>query len=184
MEPAGIADAAQQAVQAAVAPDTTPAPDAGPTAPACLVDAAQQAAHAVLGQPPAPTATTLAPTEDEPATAEQAPTAAPTPAGPAAPAAGAPVRKEPATLAELLEMIRRPVERELARHGGDVDAATAALVKKAIPDAMALLAVSRVGARYEHTDHPPLPDILKKASKASADQVWEARPTSSIQRLG
>ena len=56
-----------------------------------------------------------------------------------------------------------------------MDAATAALVKTAIPDAMAMLAVSRVGARYEHTDHPPLPEILKKASKASADQVWEAR---------
>ncbi|WP_329611553.1 CUE domain-containing protein [Kitasatospora herbaricolor] len=37
----------------------------------------------------------------------------------------------------MLELIRRPVERELARHGGDVDAAIAALVKKAIPDAMA-----------------------------------------------
>ncbi|WP_329501464.1 hypothetical protein [Kitasatospora herbaricolor] len=181
VEPAGLADAAQQAMQAAVAPDSAPTAAAGPTAPAGLAERAQQAAQAVLGQPPAPAQAEDEPAavKDEPAPAEQEPTAAPTPPAPAAPAipaAGAPVRKEPATLAELLDLIRRPVERELARHGGDVDAATAALVKKAIPDAMALLAVSRVGARYEHTDHPPLPDILKKASKASADQVWEARP--------
>uniref|UniRef100_UPI002F9179C2 transcriptional regulator n=1 Tax=Kitasatospora indigofera TaxID=67307 RepID=UPI002F9179C2 len=154
-----------------MAPSAAPAPTAGPTAPAGLAEAAQQAAQAVLGQPPAP-----APAEDEPASAEQAPVAAPTPPAPAAPAAGAPARTEPASLAELLELIRRPVEEELDRHGGDVDAATAALVKKAIPNVMALLAVSRIGARYEHTDHPPLPDILKKASKAAADQVWEARP--------
>ncbi|MFD7982507.1 hypothetical protein ACFV4M_03890 [Kitasatospora indigofera] len=191
--PAGLADAAEQAVQAAVAPDAALVPAAGPTAPAGLAEVAQQAVQAVLGQPSAQaederaealTPPAQAPTQDEAAAgpAEQAPAAAPTPPGPAAPAAaeagaaGAAVRKEPATLAELLEMIRRPVERELARYDGDVDAATAALVKKAIPDAMALLAASRVGARYEHTDHPPLPDILRKASKASADQVWEARP--------
>ncbi|MFE2914366.1 Clp protease/crotonase-like domain-containing protein [Kitasatospora indigofera] len=191
--PAGLADATQHAVQAAVAPDAAPAPAAGPTAPAGLAEVAQQAVQAVLGQPSAhaedepaeaPTPPAQAPTQGEAAAgpAEQTPPAAPAPPAPPAPAApaaaeaGAAVRKEPATLAELLEMIRRPVERELARHGGDVDAATAALVKKAIPDAMALLAASRVGARYEHTDHPPLPDILKKASKASADQVWEARP--------
>ncbi|MFD0260196.1 hypothetical protein ACFVH7_18215 [Kitasatospora indigofera] len=188
--PAGLAGAAQHAVQAAVAPDAAPAPAAGPTAPAGLAEVAQQAVQAVLGPPPAhtedepaeaPTPPTQTPTQDNAAAgpAEQTPAAAPAPPAPAAPAAaeaGAAVRKEPATLAELLEMIRRPVERELARHGGDVDATTAALVKKAIPDAMALLAASRVGARYEHTDHPPLPDILRKASKASADQVWEARP--------
>ncbi|MCX5215607.1 hypothetical protein OG689_41370 [Kitasatospora sp. NBC_00240] len=162
----------------------TPAPaPAASVEPAGLADAAQQAVHAALGQPPAPATTTPAPAPSEPAeapaptpAAEQEPAAAPHPATLAPAAAGAPVRTEPASLAELLDLIRRPVERELARHGGDVDAATAALVKKAIPDAMALLAVSRVGARYEHTDHPPLPDILKKASKASADQVWEARP--------
>ncbi|MFE3241465.1 Clp protease/crotonase-like domain-containing protein, partial [Kitasatospora indigofera] len=167
--PAARAAPPPPARQAAVAPDAAPAPAAGPTAPAGLAEVAQQAVQAVLGPPSAHA-------EDEPAEAPTPPTQAPTQDEAAAGPAGAAVRKEPATLAELLEMIRRPVERELARHGGDVDAATAALVKKAIPDAMALLAASRVGARYEHTDHPPLPDILKKASKASADQVWEARP--------
>ncbi|MFF3598054.1 Clp protease/crotonase-like domain-containing protein [Kitasatospora indigofera] len=178
--PAGLAEVAQRAVQAVLGQPSAHAEYKPAEAPTPTAQAPTQG-EASAGPAEAPTPTAQAPTQGEASAgpAEQAPAAVPAPSGPAAPAAaeaGAAVRKEPATLAELLEMIRRPVERELARHGGDVDAATAALVKKAIPDAMALLAASRVGARYEHTDHPPLPDILKKASKASADQVWEARP--------
>ena len=149
------------------APAAAPVPAAAP-APQGLTEAAEQAVHAAVEQPPASTPAPAAEPEQS-APAVPAPTAAPR-SGPAGPDVQA------ASLAELLDLIRRPVERELAAHGGDVDAATAALIRKAIPDVMALLAVSRVGARYEHTDHPPLPDVLKKASKASADQVWEARP--------
>ncbi len=189
---------------AAAAP--APAPAVGETAvpaPDNLAEGARQAVQAAVEQPPASMPAPAAEAGQQPAPAASAPAAAPTPAVPEpqpapAPAPAAEAEQQPpappspaaaprsgpagadeaqaASLAELLDLIRRPVERELARHGGDVDAATAALIRKAIPDAMALLAVSRVGARYEHTDHPPLPDILKKASKASADQVWEARP--------
>ena len=138
--------------------------------PDSLAEGAQEAVQAAVEQPPATMPTPAAEPAQQPVPAAPASTAAPR----SGPAGGG--EAQAASLAELLDLIRRPVERELAAHGGDVDAATAALIRKAIPDAMALLAVSRVGARYEHTDHPPLPDILRKASKASADQVWEARP--------
>ncbi|WP_371493406.1 hypothetical protein OG871_39395 [Kitasatospora sp. NBC_00374] len=157
-------------------PTQPPAQDPTPKTSVAPAEDAQQAPqppHAA--SPPEPTPAPAAEPEQQPAPAPSV--SAPAPSAPAAPRArSGGESSESVSLAELLDLIRRPVERELARHGGDVDAATAALIKKAIPDAMALLAASRVGARYEHTDHPPLPDILRKASKASADQVWEARP--------
>ncbi|WP_331718629.1 helix-turn-helix domain-containing protein (plasmid) [Streptomyces sp. NBC_00289] len=64
----------------------------------------------------------------------------------------------------------------LAEHAGDVEAATAALVKRAIPDAMALLDHTRKGGRYDVVAHPWLPDILRKQTARGADQIWEARP--------
>ncbi|MGW2964951.1 helix-turn-helix domain-containing protein [Streptomyces sp. NPDC001220] len=64
----------------------------------------------------------------------------------------------------------------LGEHGGDVAEATAALVKRAIPDAMALLDQSRKGGRYDVVAHPWLPDVLRKQTARGADQVWEARP--------
>ncbi|MFK8912461.1 transcriptional regulator, partial [Streptomyces sp. YS-3] len=64
----------------------------------------------------------------------------------------------------------------LAEHGGDVDAATAALVKRAIPDAMRLLDETRKGARYDIVAHPWIPDVLRKQTAKGADQIWEARP--------
>ncbi|MFI6873975.1 helix-turn-helix domain-containing protein [Streptomyces sp. NPDC050400] len=73
-------------------------------------------------------------------------------------------------------LIARSVAAALAASGGDVDEATAALVKKAIPDAMALLDETRKGARYDVVAHPWMPDVLKKQSARGADQVWEARP--------
>ncbi|WP_371493431.1 hypothetical protein OG871_39270 [Kitasatospora sp. NBC_00374] len=155
---------------------TTPVQAPTTQTSAAPVEEAQQAPQTPhAASPPEPTPAPTAEPEQQPAPAP--PDSAPAPSAPAAPRArSGGESSESVSLAELLDLIRRPVERELARHGGDVDAATAALIKKAIPDAMALLAASRVGARYEHTDHPPLPDILRKASKASPDQVWEARP--------
>jgi hypothetical protein len=73
-------------------------------------------------------------------------------------------------------LIGQAVAEALETHGGDVEAATAALVKRAIPDAMALLDVCRTGARYEHTSYLPVLDILYKKSSKGADQIWEARP--------
>jgi transcriptional regulator with XRE-family HTH domain len=72
--------------------------------------------------------------------------------------------------------IRTAVATALADHAGDVEAATAALVKRAIPDAMALLDHTRKGGRYDVVAHPPLPEILRKQSARGADHIWEARP--------
>ncbi|MEU1536031.1 helix-turn-helix domain-containing protein [Streptomyces fagopyri] len=75
-----------------------------------------------------------------------------------------------------LDPIGSAVAAALEEHGGDVEAATAALVKRAIPDAMALLDHTRKGGRYDIVAHPWLPDILRKQTARGADQVWEARP--------
>ncbi|MZD07049.1 helix-turn-helix domain-containing protein [Streptomyces sp. SID5785] len=74
------------------------------------------------------------------------------------------------------DVIAQAVRAALAAAQGDVEAATAALVKKAIPDAMALLDATRVGGRYDIVAHPWVPDILRKQTARGADQVWEARP--------
>ncbi|KLI98370.1 helix-turn-helix transcriptional regulator, partial [Streptomyces sp. KE1] len=72
--------------------------------------------------------------------------------------------------------IAAAVAEALEAHGGDVEAATASLVKRAIPDAMALLDETRRGGRYAVVAHPWIPDILRKQSARGADQIWEARP--------
>ncbi|MBL1067177.1 type II toxin-antitoxin system prevent-host-death family antitoxin [Streptomyces sp. 7-21] len=109
-----------------------------------------------------------------------APAPAPAPAGDRAPqrptpparAASRPARRDTSG------MIARNVERALADNDGDVQAATAALVKRAIPDGMALLNSTRVGSTYDFTFFLSLDDIpvLKKPSRDGADLVWEGRP--------
>ncbi|MDT0382418.1 helix-turn-helix domain-containing protein [Streptomyces sp. DSM 42041] len=79
--------------------------------------------------------------------------------------------------AELRGTIAAVVEQELTKAGGDADAAAGMLVKRAIPDVMALFARTRAGARYEYTAYPALPDILRKPSKTDPDLIWEARPS-------
>ncbi|MDK0524685.1 helix-turn-helix transcriptional regulator [Streptomyces sp. ML-6] len=74
------------------------------------------------------------------------------------------------------DLIGEAVRAALDEHGGDVDAALAALLKRAIPDAMRLLDETRKGARYDIVAHPWIPDILRKQTSRGADQVWEARP--------
>ncbi|MEU4820230.1 helix-turn-helix domain-containing protein, partial [Micromonospora aurantiaca] len=74
------------------------------------------------------------------------------------------------------DAIHQAVQSTLAKHHGDVETATAALLKKAIPDAMQLLDETRKGARYDVIAHPWIPDILKKQTSRGADQIWEARP--------
>ncbi|MFF8329226.1 helix-turn-helix domain-containing protein [Rhodococcus qingshengii] len=76
----------------------------------------------------------------------------------------------------LAGRISSAVAAVLGEHGGDVTAATEALVKRAIPDAMALLDQARLGGRYDIVAHPWLPDVLRKQTARGADQVWEARP--------
>ncbi|QCW76575.1 helix-turn-helix transcriptional regulator [Streptomyces sp. S6] len=77
---------------------------------------------------------------------------------------------------DMQDPIGEVVAAVLARHEGDVEAATAALVKRAIPDAMALLDNCRKGGRYAIVAHPWIPDVLRKQSARGADQIWEARP--------
>ncbi|RMI39741.1 helix-turn-helix domain-containing protein [Streptomyces triticirhizae] len=75
-------------------------------------------------------------------------------------------------------LIAQAVTQALADNGGDVDAALAVLVKRAIPDAMALLNSTRVGSTYDFTnyvDTDAIP-ILAKPSRDGADQIWEGRP--------
>ncbi|MFF5968773.1 helix-turn-helix domain-containing protein [Streptomyces collinus] len=135
----------------------------------------------------------LAPADCRP-TATKAPAAAPAPpAGqPTAHTPKAPLRTtRPARATERskgparhafrepsgpVDLIREAVQGALAEHRGDVDAATAALLKRAIPDAMRLLDETRKGARYDVIAHPWIPDILKKQTARGADQIWEARP--------
>lgn len=69
------------------------------------------------------------------------------------------------------------VEQVLQACGGDADAATRALIKSAIPDAMQLLDQSRAGARYDYTAHPSIPDPLKRPGRRESDQIWEGRPS-------
>ncbi|WAU82330.1 helix-turn-helix domain-containing protein [Streptomyces sp. Qhu-G9] len=87
-----------------------------------------------------------------------------------------PVGRRAQAASETPDLIGAAVAAALADHAGDVEAATAALVKRAIPDAMALLDHTRKGGRYDVVAHPWLPDILRKQSARGADHVWEARP--------
>ncbi|MFD7954250.1 hypothetical protein ACFV4X_12215 [Streptomyces ardesiacus] len=72
--------------------------------------------------------------------------------------------------------LRRNIHDALEQHDGDLEAAQAFLVRKAIPHAMELLDLTRRGGRYEVVAFPFLPDILRKPTKDKPDQIWEARP--------
>ncbi|MER5399815.1 helix-turn-helix transcriptional regulator [Streptomyces sp. NPDC002599] len=87
-----------------------------------------------------------------------------------------PVGRRAQAASDIPDLIGSAVTAALADHRGDVEAATAALVKRAIPDAMALLDHTRKGGRYDIVAHPWLPDILRKQTARGADQIWEARP--------
>uniref|UniRef100_A0AAU1ZQW5 Helix-turn-helix transcriptional regulator n=1 Tax=Streptomyces sp. NBC_00093 TaxID=2975649 RepID=A0AAU1ZQW5_9ACTN len=112
---------------------------------------------------------------EPPATAKPAAPAA-TAVFPATPVKVVPVGRRVQTVSDEPDPIAAAVAGALAEHAGDVDAATAALVKRAIPDAMALLDSTRKGGRYDVVAHPWIPDILRKQTARGADQIWEARP--------
>ncbi|MDX6364317.1 MAG: hypothetical protein QOC85_3327 [Streptomyces sp.] len=103
-------------------------------------------------------------------------TRAATAPGPAPSVKVVPVGRRVQAASEVPDLIGEAVAAALARHEGDVEAATAALVKRAIPDAMALLDETRKGGRYDIVAHPWIPDVLRKQSARGADQIWEARP--------
>jgi transcriptional regulator with XRE-family HTH domain len=81
---------------------------------------------------------------------------------------------------EAVEFITTRVSAALSEHDGDMDAASAALVHRAIPDVMELLEVCRLGGRYDFTMHPPLPDLLRKQPGRDSDDIWEARPKWAV----
>ncbi|WP_327302025.1 acyltransferase [Streptomyces albidoflavus] len=169
---------------------------AGPThAAGCLPAARRPTADAQTAMPlapsaPAPPAPCSAAPTATPAPAETAAAAAPAPAAPASSAAPAPapalaaaatssVPRTPrraAPAGPLPDLIRDRVVAALTEAGGDADVAQAALIKRAVPDVMALFAASRVGGRYEHSEFPPTAGILQKRSQKGADAIWEGRP--------
>ncbi|MEV5567644.1 acyltransferase [Streptomyces sp. NPDC052196] len=124
---------------------------------------------------PRPTDYRAAPqlTPVEPELPAPGPASAPAPA-PAAPPA--PNRAPGYASTTLVGQINGRVRDVLEETQGDMEAAQAALIKKAIPDVMALFDLSRVGGRYAHSKFPASDDILHKKSQKSADQIWEGRP--------
>lgn len=102
-------------------------------------------------QRPAPRAKAEAPAESAPT---EAPPTATKPTVSAKPVKIVPVGRRVQPASELPDLIGDAVAAALAEHAGDVDAATAALAKRAIPDAMALLDETRKGGRYDIVAHP------------------------------
>ncbi|MFI6937756.1 helix-turn-helix domain-containing protein [Streptomyces sp. NPDC050418] len=155
-------------------PPVSSEPDGGvalPTPEPCVLCGAP-ARHQVEGFPQHLDASECrTPAPAQPAPAADARTPAPEPAPTKIVPAGRRAKE-----AEAPDRIVQAVENALAEHGGDVDTATAALVKRAIPDAMALLDDTRKGARYHVIAHPPMPDILRRKSARGPDAIWEARP--------
>ncbi|MFF4821430.1 acyltransferase [Kitasatospora sp. NPDC001309] len=143
-------------------PTASPAADAPlQPAPAAVVDAPAPAAVGAGQDAPAPTAPAAV---------------VPGPAASAAPSAR--FREYAGTGRELgyyLDMITTAVDQALEEHDGDIDAAVAALEKKAIPNGMALFDATRVGAAYEYTAYPERLEFLSKKSRNGADEIWEGR---------
>ncbi|MFJ8752321.1 DnaB-like helicase C-terminal domain-containing protein [Streptomyces sp. NPDC102441] len=71
--------------------------------------------------------------------------------------------------------IEAAVDQALQETGGDIDEAVKLLKRKAVPDAMALFKLSRVGATYEHSVYPEPLEFLSKPSQKESDQIWEGR---------
>ncbi|MFC8949718.1 DnaB-like helicase C-terminal domain-containing protein [Streptomyces rochei] len=71
--------------------------------------------------------------------------------------------------------IAAAVDQALQETNGDVDEAIKLLKRKAVPDAMALFKLSRVGATYEHSVYPEPLEFLSKPSQKESDQIWEGR---------
>ncbi|MGW1496130.1 DnaB-like helicase C-terminal domain-containing protein [Streptomyces sp. NPDC002402] len=75
----------------------------------------------------------------------------------------------------FINKITAAVEHALEEAGGDMEAATKALVRKAVPDSMALFKLTRVAGNYVHSVYPEIPDFLTKPAQGTPDQVWEGR---------
>ncbi|MFD3840665.1 helix-turn-helix domain-containing protein [Streptomyces sp. NPDC058642] len=159
------------------------------SAPRPCVLCGRPARHQVAGFPqhldpadcgtpaPDPVAPSAAPSgREEPAPAESRRPAPARRDGAAGPVRVVPVGRRMQTASQDPDLIGAAVAAALEKHSGDLEAATAALVKRAIPDAMALLDETRKGGRYDVVAHPWIPDVLRKQSARGADRIWEARP--------
>ncbi|WP_141747565.1 DnaB-like helicase C-terminal domain-containing protein [Streptomyces nanshensis] len=141
----------------------TPATPPGET-PA--VPAPPPAATQPAAPPPPPTA---------PATPSTAP-APPLPSPPQGPKSRPAAARSGSIDTDVADRIRTTVTAALHDAGGDPQAATNALIKRAVPDVMAWFDHTRKGSRYEHSSFPPVNDLLKKTGqKSGADAVWEGR---------
>ncbi|MFB7599785.1 helix-turn-helix domain-containing protein [Streptomyces sp. NPDC056160] len=152
---------------------TAPAPSPGPRAPVPAPTPGTSAPPAAGGHTSAPARTGGTGDRPRPPAGTRTEPHAGTRAGVRIVPTG---RRAQAAASAEPDLIGRAVAEALTRHAGDVEAATAALVKRAIPDAMALLDHTRKGGRYDVVAHPWLPDVLHKQSARGADQIWEARP--------
>ncbi|MFF7647039.1 DnaB-like helicase C-terminal domain-containing protein [Streptomyces canus] len=138
--------------------------------------------------PPAASPNTPTPTPQAPIQAPTSPSEDPTPTEPPPTAASHKPSPRRTTAAPppqggyanrdysyFTGMITRAVDEALHDHDGDVTAATEALVKKAVPNAMTLFEATRVGGNYEHTVYPETLEFLRKKTKDGADEIWEGR---------
>ncbi|MFC8660811.1 helix-turn-helix domain-containing protein [Streptomyces sp. NPDC057199] len=132
---------------------------------------------------PVPLSAPAQPEKPVPRTAPRQPAPAGKPGRAASGVKVVPVGRRVQAASGTPDLIGSAVAAALAEHVGDVEAATAALIKRAIPDAMALLDHTRKGGRYDVVAHPWLPDILRKQTARGTDQVWEARPKWSRPEL-
>lgn len=140
--------------------------------------AASSDAPAPAPAPPAPAAPAATPAP-APVDPPMRPRAGSEPAAAAPPrrAASSPASSSARPVGSLADMIRDRVAAELSQHQGDMQAAQATLIHKAIPDVMKLFKASRIGGRYEHSEFPPTEtDVLAKRSQKNPDLIWEGRP--------
>ncbi|BDH55055.1 hypothetical protein MTP02_60660 [Streptomyces albus] len=184
------------------APAPAPASGAGSAAPAVPVPTASDPAVPVASAPApagadATPASAAAPVPATPAAAPEPASvpAAPTPAVRAASASAVPVvravpsssRPAPRRVApagSVPDLVRERVTVAVAEAGGDVDVARAVLIKRAVPDVMALFAASRVGGRYEHSEFLPPPAFSRSAVRRAPTRSGRAgrsgvQPTST-----
>lgn len=160
-----VLTASDLAVPVASAPAPAGA-DAAPASAAAPVPAAPAAAPGPASVPAAPA----------PAVRAASASVSAVPVVRAVPSSSRPAVRRVAPAGSVPDLVRERVAVVLAEAGGDVDVARAVLIKRAVPDVMALFAASRVGGRYEHSEFPPTAGILQKRRQKGADEIWEGRP--------
>ncbi|MFF1401058.1 acyltransferase [Streptomyces sp. NPDC058287] len=159
--------------------DQAHAPEAAsePAAPApAAPEDVQQAPETLESEPVTVVAAPASVPAEEPTVALAADTEASAPVSAATDQAPAASRAPGYASGTLVDQIQARVREVLSETEGDIEEAQAALIKRAIPDVMALFERSRVGGRYAHSKFPPTDDILRKKSQKGADEIWEGRP--------